>query len=91
MIFVSYAIHQLFAFTFSRLHKCQLEGDCCGVLAVALRTESSQLKELDLSANEIKEAGVKALCVGLCNHQCKLETLRLDQLLLVELNHLHKP
>uniref|UniRef100_A0A3Q3NEN6 NACHT domain-containing protein n=1 Tax=Mastacembelus armatus TaxID=205130 RepID=A0A3Q3NEN6_9TELE len=60
----------------SVLHKCKLEGDCFGVLAVAISTASTQLRELDLSANEFQEAGVKVLCAGLCSPHCKLETLR---------------
>lgn len=60
-----------------RLQKCKLEGDCCEALAGALSSESTQLKELDLSANDFQEAGVKDLCVGLSSHSCKLETLRL--------------
>uniref|UniRef100_A0A8C9XQE5 Pyrin domain-containing protein n=1 Tax=Sander lucioperca TaxID=283035 RepID=A0A8C9XQE5_SANLU len=74
-------IQPSFFSTFFRLHKCKLEGDCCEVLAVALSTKSTQLRELDLSANDFQEAGVKSLCVGLCSHHCKLQTLRLDLIL----------
>lgn len=69
-----------------RLCRCKLEGDCCEGLAVALSTESTQLKELDLSANNFQEAGVKALCVGMRSHNCKLQTVRLD--LVADLNYL---
>ncbi|XP_047194603.1 NACHT, LRR and PYD domains-containing protein 12-like isoform X1 [Hippoglossus stenolepis] len=62
-----------------RLQKCKLEGDCCETLAVALSTESTKLRELDLSANDFQKTGVKALCVGLHSHHCKLETLRLNR------------
>uniref|UniRef100_A0A3B4UVI8 Pyrin domain-containing protein n=1 Tax=Seriola dumerili TaxID=41447 RepID=A0A3B4UVI8_SERDU len=61
-----------------RLHKCELEGDCCKALAGVLGTESTQLTELDLSANDFQKTAVKALCVGLCSHHCKLETLMLN-------------
>uniref|UniRef100_A0A3Q1FCM6 Uncharacterized protein n=1 Tax=Acanthochromis polyacanthus TaxID=80966 RepID=A0A3Q1FCM6_9TELE len=64
-----------------RLHKCKLEGGCCEALAGAVSTECSCLRNLDLSANDFHAAGVKALCVGLCSHHCKLETLRSDMLL----------
>lgn len=75
-------IHELLFTIFSlRLHKCKLEGDCCEALAVALCTESTQLRELDLSANDFQKSGVRGLCVGLCSHHCKLETLRLKLLL----------
>lgn len=73
-------LQDLSIFSFIRLHKCKLEGDCCEVLAVALSAESTQLRELDLSANDFQEAGVKALCVGLRSHHCKLLTVRLDLL-----------
>lgn len=69
-----------------RLCKCKLKGDCCKGLADALSTESTQLKELDLSANDFQEAGVKALWVGMCSHHCKLQTVRLD--LLADFNYL---
>ncbi len=75
-------------FPFFRLHKCKLKGDCCELLAVALSTESTRLRALDLSANDFQEAGVKALCVGLRSHHCKLETLRLDLLLANKLKSL---
>ena len=64
-----------------RLHKCKLDGECCEALAAAFSTESTQLKELDLSANDFREAGLKGLCMGLCSHNCKLETVRLDPIL----------
>ncbi|XP_045928598.1 NACHT, LRR and PYD domains-containing protein 12-like, partial [Micropterus dolomieu] len=67
-----------------RLHKCKLEGDCCEGLATALSTESTRLRELDLSANHFHKAGVKALCVGMRSHLCKLETVRLNQCKLKE-------
>ncbi|KAM9334606.1 NACHT, LRR and PYD domains-containing protein 3-like [Symphorus nematophorus] len=67
-----------------RLHNCKLEGDCCEALAAALSTESTQLKEVDLSANDFQQAGLKALSVGLCSHHCKLETVRLNQCKLKE-------
>lgn len=83
---LSMLLKQLFVVLF-RLHKCKLKGHCCEALTVALSTESSQLRELDLSSNDFQEAGMKALCVGLCRQQCKLETLRLEQLLFTILNH----
>lgn len=69
-----------FSFPSFRLHKCNLEGNCFDALAVALSREFTQLKELDLSANNFQKAGLKALCVGLCTQHCKLETVRLELL-----------
>lgn len=59
-----------------RLHKSGLEGDGCEALALAFSTETTRLTELDLSANDLQQAGVKALCVGLCSRHCKLQTLK---------------
>lgn len=58
-----------------RLSHCTLSEKSCEVLAVALSTKTSRLKELDLSSNDLKDSGVKLLCAGL--QECKLETLRL--------------
>ncbi|KAI4888116.1 hypothetical protein NFI96_020715 [Prochilodus magdalenae] len=60
-----------------RLRCCNLTMMCCETLASALSSDSSALKELDLSYNELKDAGVKLLSVALEKPQCKLETLRL--------------
>lgn len=57
-----------------RLGHCALSEKSCEVLARALITETSQLKELDLSSNDLKDSGVKLLSAGL--QECKLETLR---------------
>ncbi|XP_068163674.1 NACHT, LRR and PYD domains-containing protein 3-like [Antennarius striatus] len=62
-----------------RLRKCNLEGDCCEALAGALKTETTDLKEMDLSGNDFKETGFKALCVGLCSPHCKLENISLNR------------
>lgn len=70
----------VFLFIFFRLNNCQLQGDCCKALAVAVSTEFTQLKDLDLSANDFQEVHLKALCVGMCSQFCKLETLRSHQL-----------
>ncbi|XP_072570293.1 protein NLRC3-like isoform X2 [Paramormyrops kingsleyae] len=60
------------------LNSCRLSETCCEVLASALRSNSSQLRELDLSDNDLQDSGVKLLSAGLGDSQCKLEILRLS-------------
>ncbi|XP_048868121.1 NACHT, LRR and PYD domains-containing protein 14-like isoform X2 [Brienomyrus brachyistius] len=59
------------------LNRCDLTEKCCEVLASALRSNSSPLRELDLSDNDLQDSGVKLLSAGLGNSHCKLEILSL--------------
>uniref|UniRef100_A0A8C9R6A6 NACHT domain-containing protein n=1 Tax=Scleropages formosus TaxID=113540 RepID=A0A8C9R6A6_SCLFO len=54
---------------------CNLSQICCETLALVISSNSSRLRELDLSDNDLEDSGVKKLCVGLGNPYCKLETL----------------
>ncbi|CAL8300837.1 unnamed protein product [Gadus morhua 'NCC'] len=62
----------------SLLNACHLSRRCCEALASVLSSNSSSLRELDLSTNDLKDSGVKLLSAGLGSPHCTLETLRLN-------------
>ncbi|XP_013986446.1 NACHT, LRR and PYD domains-containing protein 12 isoform X2 [Salmo salar] len=58
-----------------RLSDCKLTEKCCGVLVKALSSNLTNLKELDLSGNDLGDRGVKTLYMGLTSRCCTLERL----------------
>uniref|UniRef100_A0A8C5GS15 NACHT domain-containing protein n=1 Tax=Gouania willdenowi TaxID=441366 RepID=A0A8C5GS15_GOUWI len=50
----------------------------CAALSSFLNSQSSSVKHLDLSNNDLQDSGVKLLCEGLKSPHCKLDSLRLS-------------
>ncbi|XP_035863017.1 NLR family CARD domain-containing protein 3-like isoform X5 [Sander lucioperca] len=59
------------------LSGCNVFATDCEVMASALKSNPSHLRELDLSDSDLEDPLVKCLCAGLQSPNCRLETLRL--------------
>ncbi|XP_060923081.1 NACHT, LRR and PYD domains-containing protein 3-like [Limanda limanda] len=63
----------------SLLSGCNLSEKSGEGLASVLSSHSSNLRELDLTNNDLKDSGVKLLAAGLEDPRCRLKKLRLNQ------------
>ncbi|KAM9471264.1 uncharacterized protein ACWYII_007159 isoform 2-T2 [Salvelinus alpinus] len=61
-----------------RMSGCLVTEEGCASLVSALRSNPSQLRELDLSYNHPGDSGVRLLSAGLEDPHCRLEKLKLS-------------
>ncbi|KAK5887191.1 hypothetical protein CesoFtcFv8_015817 [Champsocephalus esox] len=70
----------------ARLTGCGLSETGCEVVASALKSDPSHLRDLDLSQNALKDSGVERLSSALKSPACRLEALRLEGCSLSEIS-----
>lgn len=64
-----------------RLSGSNLSERSCDALASVIGSQSSRLRYVDLSNNNLQDTGLKLLSTGLRSPHCKLKTLRSDAFL----------
>ncbi|XP_044215244.1 NACHT, LRR and PYD domains-containing protein 12-like [Thunnus albacares] len=70
----------------TKMKYCSLSEISCAPLALALKSDPSHLRELDLSNNKIQVSEMKLLCDFLESPHCRLETLRMMKCSLSEIS-----
>ncbi|XP_039599384.1 NACHT, LRR and PYD domains-containing protein 3-like [Polypterus senegalus] len=83
---VSVSLYLCLHFLSLHLHSLtssQLTIECCLALSSALSAEHSRLTELNLSYNKLGDSGVLELCKDLRDPNCKLEKLRISEMLTI--------
>ncbi|KAG5840162.1 hypothetical protein ANANG_G00215320, partial [Anguilla anguilla] len=68
----------------AKLNSCNLTEKSCDIVASALQSSNSPLRDLDLSYNNLGDSGVELLCAGLMSPNCKLQRLGLGWCSLTE-------
>ncbi|KAM3591300.1 uncharacterized protein V6R79_026322 [Siganus canaliculatus] len=66
------------------LSGCNLSERSCEALSSVLSSQSSSVKELDLSNNDLKDSGVKLLSEALQSQHCELKSLKLSGCLITK-------
>ncbi len=66
----------MFVLLFCRLWRCGVTDEGCAALSSALRSNSSHLRELNLSGNNVGDAGLKMLSDLKDDPHNKLEKLQ---------------